>query len=120
VDEPRDIGPGDNRWQKSGRNNGVGYLRVWNAYLRGVHDFHYLVVVSDPRHEQVIRGFDGFRGWSKMDIVIFTRQGNRPTRPADGFTDSLWNVAESCWKPEPGDRPSASTVVEWLDRASNP
>ena len=83
-----------------------------------MHDFRYLVVVSDLRHEQVIHGFDGFRGWSKIDIVIFTRQGNRPTRPVDGFTDSLWNVAESCWRHEPGDRPSVRTVVESLDKAS--
>jgi hypothetical protein len=115
VDEPRDIEPGDIRWQKSGRNNGVGYLRVWNAHLRGVHDFRCLVVVSELRHEQVIHGFDSFRNMNKLAVAIFIHGRGRPTRPAVGFTDSLWNVAESCWKHEPVDRPSASDVVERLD-----
>ena len=48
--------------------------------------------------------------------------GDRPERPQGDeglwFTDALWNALECCWKPTPGDRPSAEDVLHGLEKAS--
>jgi hypothetical protein len=118
VDEPRTAEPEEVRLQKSETDDGVGYLLVWSGYLRGVHDFRCLIAIPGLKHEQVICGHAPFLDlplWTVAGAII---EGKRPTRPAYGFTDSLWRIAERCWQHERKDRPSIGTVVEWLDEAS--
>ena len=117
MGEPRDIEADDTWWQKSETNNEVGCLLVWNGHLPGVHDFCCLVAASGLRHEQVICGHRPFLDLPRWSVAGAIIEGKRPTRPAVGFTDFLWRVAESCWQHEPEDRPSAGTVVGWLDGA---
>ena len=45
-------------------------------------------------------------------------QGKRPDREA-GFTDSLWEMMEWCWTPQPNERPSIEEVLEFLEMCSN-
>ena len=54
------------------------------------------------------------------DPAIFWKvvQGKRPDREA-GFTDSLWEMMEWCWKPQPNERPSIEEVLEFLEMCSN-
>ena len=118
MDEPGAGEPEEIRLQKSETDNGVGYILTRSGYLRGVHDVHCLAAASEPKHEQVICGHAPFLDlplWTVAGAII---EGKRPTRPAYGFADSLWKIAESCWQHERKDRPSIGTVVERLNEAS--
>ena len=118
MDEPRDVVPRYVWLRKSETNNGVGCIFVWSCYLRGMHNFRCLVAASKPRDEQLICGhgpFPDMAPWTAVDLVL---KGVRPTQPTVGFADSLWMITESCWQHERKDRPSASTVAEWLDEVS--
>ena len=46
--------------------------------------------------------------------------GDRPIRPASGFSDTLWESLTTTWVAEDGPeskrRPSASVVLEWLKK----
>jgi hypothetical protein len=50
-----------------------------------------------------------------MEAIL---EGRRPTRPAVGFTDYLWETVENCWQHQPKDRPSVDAVLKRLDKAS--
>lgn len=57
---------------------------------------------------------------SSVPIVIWkVLEGERPGRPQgeEGklFTDPIWQALELCWKHQPNDRPSAKTVLLYLE-----
>ncbi|KAF9787032.1 kinase-like domain-containing protein [Thelephora terrestris] len=57
------------------------------------------------------------------DVVVVPKilDGDRPERPrGPWFTDDIWDTLEWCWKPMPGDRPSAEDVLHRLRKASMP
>lgn len=45
-------------------------------------------------------------------------QGELPSRPEAGFTDSLWTTLESCWQRDRERRPKVDAVLEELKAAS--
>jgi len=53
-------------------------------------------------------------------VVVRITRGERPERPADEtwFTNEVWGILESCWKPTPGDRLRIKDVLECLNNAS--
>ncbi|KAF9649125.1 kinase-like protein, partial [Thelephora ganbajun] len=59
-----------------------------------------------------------------MIPVLKIISGERPQKPqgAQGvwFADSIWGVLELCWKPQPNDRPSLSTVLRCLQNVTRP
>ena len=52
-------------------------------------------------------------------VIRKVLDGERPVRPQgpEGklITDSIWDVMETCWKPQAGDRPSIKTVLLGLE-----
>jgi len=54
------------------------------------------------------------------DLVVLMKvvEGVRPTR-GGRFTESLWDVLERCWEPEPNNRPSVEDVLYCLEMATN-
>ena len=54
------------------------------------------------------------------DLTVITKvlEGERP--PQGGrFTNSLWNMLEQCWTPQPNDRPSVEDVLQCLEMVSS-
>jgi len=52
-------------------------------------------------------------------LVLKVLRGERPERPRGDerglFTDDIWSVVQRCWKPQPGDRADARTVLLGLN-----
>ena len=68
---------------------------------------------------EVLSGSVPFYGYHVAAAVMAVLRGERPKRPETGwFTDEVWNIVEHCWKPESGDRPSVSCVLQRLEEAS--
>ena len=46
------------------------------------------------------------------DLTVITKvlAGERPSR-GPGFTEGLWKMLRTCWKPQPSDRPSIEDVL---------
>lgn len=63
--------------------------------------------------------YNYFNGIAAMVRIL---KGDRPQQPQgeEGlwFTEAVWNTLECCWKPTPGDRPSAEDVLHSLEKAS--
>jgi len=55
------------------------------------------------------------------DLAVFVKVlgGERPPRGA-GFTESLWEMLELCWMPQPNDRPSIEAVLQCLEVTPSP
>ena len=55
------------------------------------------------------------------DMAVFLKvvEGERPRREA-GFTDSLWEMMEQCWRSEPHNRKSVESVLQCLETHSKP
>jgi len=53
------------------------------------------------------------------DLAVFVKvlKGDRPTRRAR-FMNDLWKMLESCWAPQPNDRPSIEDVLQCLEAVS--
>ena len=53
------------------------------------------------------------------DIAVFLKviEGERPHRE-EGFVESLWEMVEQCWAPQPSGRPSVESVLERLEMCS--
>ena len=56
--------------------------------------------------------------------ILKILRGDRPERPqgAQGarFTDDIWDMLESCWKPRPDDRPSLNALLRCLQGGAHP
>ena len=67
---------------------------------------------------EVLSGRIPFPRHSNISVMIMVMEGARPERPqgAKGtwFADDIWTTLEHCWKPDPGDRPSAEDVHHCL------
>ena len=52
-------------------------------------------------------------------VIFEAIAGGRPHRPsyeeAPQLTDDIWNIIEQCWAHEAELRPTAATVVYWLE-----
>ena len=68
---------------------------------------------------EVLSGHTPFAQYSSLAVVWKILEGERPVRPegAQGelFTDSIWSLLGLCWKPQPGDRISAKTILLGLE-----
>ena len=55
-----------------------------------------------------------------IDFAVFVKvlRGARPTRE-EGFPNSLWNMVERCWMPQPHHRPSVEGVLQCLEGFSD-
>jgi len=53
------------------------------------------------------------------DLAVFVKvlKGDRPTRRGR-FANDLWKMLESCWVPQPNDRPSIEDVLQCLEADS--
>ncbi|KAF9642287.1 kinase-like protein [Thelephora ganbajun] len=73
---------------------------------------------------EVLSGRAPFAQYSFLAVVWRVLEGERPTRPQEAqgsrFTDNIWRTLELCWKPQPGDRISAKTVLHGLEENSSP
>ena len=54
------------------------------------------------------------------DLTVFVKvlKGERPHREV-GFANSLWNMVEQCWMPQPSHRPNVEDVLRCLETCSN-
>jgi len=73
---------------------------------------------------EVLSGQAPFAIWRDPEVVYMVLGGERPKRPEGDegklFTDEIWEVLESCWKNQPGDRPSARAILRGLEEDSSP
>jgi len=71
---------------------------------------------------EVLSGHIPFHKVSAPANMMKVIKGERPERPqgteGDLFTDDVWGILESCWKSEPGDRPTIDRVLQSLEEAS--
>ena len=68
---------------------------------------------------EVLSGRTPFAQYSPLAVIWKIMEGERPVRPegAQGarFTDSIWEMLEHCWEPQPGDRISVKDVLLGLE-----
>jgi serine/threonine protein kinase len=57
--------------------------------------------------------------YKHTDLAVFVKvlEGERPLREVE-CADSLWEILERCWAPQPGSRPSIRDVLRCLERLS--
>ena len=71
---------------------------------------------------EVLSGQAPFSHLNPYIIVLRVMDGERPERSegVEGawFTDDLWRMLNRCWETQPDSRPSVTTVLECLERAS--
>ena len=67
---------------------------------------------------ETISGHLPFHRYGTLTVVAKILKGQCPHR-GTGFTQSLWEMLETCWTPEPDDRPSIEDVLRCLERVSN-
>lgn len=67
---------------------------------------------------EVISGKLPFHKDPNYTIPLKVVDGERPPR-GKKFTECLWKVLESCWAPQPNDRPSVEDVLQHLQMTSN-
>lgn len=64
---------------------------------------------------EILSGEIPFASYSSHHVISKVLGGEHPGRPQweEGslFTDRIWETLELCWKPQPGDRPSARVVL---------
>jgi hypothetical protein len=57
---------------------------------------------------------------SDIRVVLSVMQGKRPPRPSHqlsrtrGLSDAVWQLVETCWAPDPAERPTAKQITEQL------
>jgi len=58
-------------------------------------------------------------GYTPVPAIL---RGERPKRPLDaeslGFSDALWQLAQSCWSESSSDRPTVQQLFEYLSLAA--
>lgn len=68
---------------------------------------------------EVLSGQVPFVGDSDFAVVRKVIDGDRPKRPEQvWFTDDMWGILESCWAPQPRERPSLEVVLQFLEQKS--
>jgi len=66
---------------------------------------------------ETISGNLPFHEHADLAVLVKVLKGERPPRGAR-FTNSLWKMLESCWAPQPNDRPSVEDVLQCLEAVS--
>ena len=66
---------------------------------------------------EIISGNLPFHEHADLAVFVKVLKGDRPTRRAR-FTNDLWKMLESCWTPQPNDRPSIGDVLRCLEAVS--
>ena len=67
---------------------------------------------------EAITGHFPFHKHAGLIVFLKVLDGKRPSREV-GFTDSLWEMVEWCWEPQPGARPGVDNVLQCLESISN-
>ena len=85
---------------------------------------HSLLKWSPPLiRPQVLTGLRPFHRLSIWGIALAVMMGERPGKPDEakslGFSDSLWELVQSCWSEESSDRPTAQRLLDHLSDVSN-
>lgn len=74
-------------------------------------------------HPQVLTGHRPFHRLSILETVLAVVTGKRPGKPHDakflGFSDSLWELLQSCWSEDSSDRPTAQQLFAYLSEVSH-
>uniref|UniRef100_A0A0W0EWH8 Protein kinase domain-containing protein n=1 Tax=Moniliophthora roreri TaxID=221103 RepID=A0A0W0EWH8_MONRR len=64
---------------------------------------------------QIMTGQPPFPKLTEAAVMFQVMSGKRPSRPADGWCpDHIWELVERCWSQDPGQRPLAAQIVEYL------
>ena len=63
---------------------------------------------------ETISGRLPFHEHTDLTVVVMVLGGAHPPREA-GFTDSLWEILELCWVPQPDARPKVEDVLQYLE-----
>jgi len=65
---------------------------------------------------EVLSGQMPFASFGGSVVIRKVLDGERPARPqGELIADSIWGMVQSCWKPQPGERTSAKTVLLGLE-----
>ena len=71
---------------------------------------------------EVLRGQAPFAQYKDFTVMRKVIEGEWPERPQGAeevwFTDGLWKMLERCWSSQPKDRPTITTVLEYLEQGS--
>ena len=71
---------------------------------------------------EVLSGQVPFPQYDACAVVVKVSRGERPDRPqgtgGTWFTDGVWGMLESCWKPKRDDRPGIKDVLQCLEEGS--
>ena len=67
---------------------------------------------------ETISGCLPFHEHTDLTVIVMVLGGARPPRGA-GFTDSLWEILELCWVPQPDARPKVKDVLQHLESFSS-
>ena len=76
-----------------------------------------------PIHpSQVLTGLRPFHHMSSLVAAVAVLRGERPEKPVDaeslGFSDTLWELVQSCWGESSSTRPTAQQLLDYLSSAS--
>ena len=66
---------------------------------------------------ETISGNVPFHKHTDLTVFVKVLEGERPSREAE-CADSLWEILERCWTPQPGSRPNIQDVLRCLERVS--
>ena len=67
---------------------------------------------------ETISGHLPFHKYNDLAVLVKVLEGERPLREP-GFADSLWEMLEQCWTPQPDIRPSVQDILQCLEGASH-
>ena len=62
---------------------------------------------------EVFTGKDPYHGHSDLYVPVLLSQGTHPEHPgstAVGLSPKMWDLMQSCWQIDPGQRPSMSEI----------
>ena len=67
---------------------------------------------------ETISGKRPFHEYQNHTVPLKVLRGERPPRGLR-FTETLWNILELCWTPQPNDRPSIEAIFQHLEAISS-
>ncbi|KAF9784386.1 kinase-like domain-containing protein [Thelephora terrestris] len=68
---------------------------------------------------EVLSGRAPYNQFRDVIVIRMITGGKRPERPErPWFTDDLWRTLEQCWSPQPTDRPTIQSILEFLERVA--
>jgi len=86
--------------------------------VSSVHSSRYSLIYPS----QVLTGLRPFHHISSLVAAVAVLRGERPERPVNaeslGFSDTLWELVQSCWSETGSTRPTARQLLDYLSPAS--